>query len=80
MAHIHDEHMSLAKNMEIMQNITDLLNSTFPNTSVYASLGNHDFFPSAQASPELDQMYEQTAEMWRHWSGDAQADQFKHGQ
>ncbi|XP_041371161.1 acid sphingomyelinase-like phosphodiesterase 3b isoform X4 [Gigantopelta aegis] len=68
-AHIHDEHLSVDKNVEIMKNITDILKQNFPGIKVYATMGNHDYFPSNQYPPYNSELYNRTADLWKDWIG-----------
>ncbi|XP_076438432.1 LOW QUALITY PROTEIN: acid sphingomyelinase-like phosphodiesterase 3b [Babylonia areolata] len=84
-AHISDDHLSVDQNLDILQNITRLLQTAFPDKTVYASYGNHDYYPANQF-PDLDVdsldslIYNRTAEMWKDWIGDsAQLDTFRLG-
>ena len=45
--------MDLEKILEIMKNVTDTLIASFPNTTIYPVLGNHDIYP-AQDMPPYD--------------------------
>ncbi|XP_005095075.2 acid sphingomyelinase-like phosphodiesterase 3b [Aplysia californica] len=79
-AHIKDANLTLETNLEVMQNVTTVLNDSFPNTSIYASLGNHDFYPNNQASAEMEEMYNRVSDMWGSWiEGTAQRELFKKG-
>ena len=66
-------------NLGIMQNITTAMTTAFPNKKVYASLGNHDFFPSAQASNIPDEFYRKVSEMWSQWMNSTEQELFKKG-
>lgn len=66
-AHIEDEHLNVSLNMEIMQNLTDALDSGFPNKTIYATFGNHDYYPSNQFPATGSEIYNRTAEMWKQW-------------
>nr|KAG5704634.1 hypothetical protein BaRGS_025276 [Batillaria attramentaria] len=50
-AHIHDDHLSVNINMDIMQNLTTAITKAFPNKTVYATFGNHDYYPTNQQTP-----------------------------
>uniref|UniRef100_A0A0B7AV20 Calcineurin-like phosphoesterase domain-containing protein n=1 Tax=Arion vulgaris TaxID=1028688 RepID=A0A0B7AV20_9EUPU len=79
-AHIKDANMTLAINLQILENITTALNSSFPQVPVYASLGNHDFYPSNQADYKESQIYLSVAELWKDWiSNQTQIESFKEG-
>ncbi|XP_059146864.1 acid sphingomyelinase-like phosphodiesterase 3b [Physella acuta] len=66
-AHIANKDMSIELNLQIIQNITDLLNTSFVGAPVYASLGNHDFYPNGQANYTEDEFYRGIDDMWRDW-------------
>ncbi|KAH9491715.1 Acid sphingomyelinase-like phosphodiesterase 3b [Bulinus truncatus] len=67
-AHISDNNLSVELNLQVVQNVTDELEKTFKGTPVYASLGNHDFYPSGQASPEANNsFYSNINDMWTDW-------------
>ncbi|PVD29741.1 hypothetical protein C0Q70_08997 [Pomacea canaliculata] len=66
-AHIEDEHLNVSLNMEIMQNLTDALDSGFPNKTIYATFGNHDYHPTNQFPATGSEIYNRTAEMWKKW-------------
>nr|KAI8754216.1 acid sphingomyelinase-like phosphodiesterase 3b [Biomphalaria glabrata] len=67
-AHITDKRLSKDLNLEIVKNITDVLAETFKNIRVYATLGNHDFYPSGQANPNAsDPFYANITDMWQDW-------------
>lgn len=66
-AHIKNNETTLEKNSFILGNITDLLNSSFPSTPLYATYGNHDYFPSNMYPPYGNELYNKTFEQWRYW-------------
>lgn len=66
-AHIEDEHLNVSLNMEIMQNLTDALAGGFPNKTIYATFGNHDYHPTNQFPATGSEIYNRTAEMWKQW-------------
>ncbi|BFZ16766.1 hypothetical protein BsWGS_19805 [Bradybaena similaris] len=79
-AHINDKDLYLSLNLQIVQNITESLSSSFPGIPVYASLGNHDFFPGNQADYNESEMYVQVAKLWEDWiSNQSQIEQFRQG-
>ncbi|KAK6185874.1 hypothetical protein SNE40_008015 [Patella caerulea] len=78
--HIHDEHLSIDQNMDTFRNITNELKRQFPNIPTYATLGNHDYYPSDQFSPNTSEIYQRIGEMWKDWINDTeQVEQFKNG-
>jgi sphingomyelin phosphodiesterase acid-like 3 len=66
-AHIKDSELSLQANLEILQNITTALDDSFRDVPVYASLGNHDFYPSDQATDTPSDIYGNVSRMWEQW-------------
>ncbi|GFN90379.1 acid sphingomyelinase-like phosphodiesterase 3b [Plakobranchus ocellatus] len=79
-AHIHDENTSLPENLMILKNVTNLLETRFPGIPVYASLGNHDFYPSDQAEGNKSEIYRAVGDLWKAWiSNQSQVDRFENG-
>ncbi|KAK7486174.1 hypothetical protein BaRGS_00022497, partial [Batillaria attramentaria] len=71
-AHIKDEHLSVSINMDVLQNITTALTNAFPSKLVYATFGNHDYYPNNQFPASNNVIYNITADMWKDWIGDEQ--------
>ena len=67
MAHISDDNLSVTIDMDILQNITTALMHAFPTKKVYATLGNHDYYPTNQLPSFNNIIYNRTAEMWKSW-------------
>lgn len=79
-AHIKDANLSVDINMDILQNITVALTNAFPNKTVYATFGNHDYWPSDQFPNVTNDIYNRTAQMWSHWIEEPeQLDNFRKG-
>lgn len=79
-AHIKDAYMNVSLNMEILQNLTTALDNSFPDKIVYATFGNHDYYPTDQFPHFNDVIYNITANMWKKWIGDeTQMDNFRKG-
>lgn len=51
----------------------------FPDTKVYAALGNHDFHPKSQLPAGSNSIYNQIAELWRPWLNNESIARFKEG-
>ncbi|XP_033758813.1 acid sphingomyelinase-like phosphodiesterase 3b [Pecten maximus] len=68
--HTRDEHLSLDINDGILTNITTLLKQAFGSTRIYATFGNHDYFPDAQFPPNNNELYNRTLENWLTWISD----------
>ncbi|XP_041348060.1 acid sphingomyelinase-like phosphodiesterase 3b [Gigantopelta aegis] len=79
-AHIEDEHLSMELNIHILTNITSLFGQYFPTTTVYAALGNHDYFPTHQFPSSSNVMYNTMGDLWAGWINDTeQVENFKRG-
>ncbi|XP_045200351.1 acid sphingomyelinase-like phosphodiesterase 3a [Mercenaria mercenaria] len=61
-------------NSVILDNVTDLLKTTFPKKPVYASFGNHDSYPSDQFKPKNTVLYNESLARWRSWINDSSQD------
>ncbi|KAL1777081.1 acid sphingomyelinase-like phosphodiesterase 3b [Sigmodon hispidus] len=59
--------------------MTNLIREVFPDTKVYAALGNHDFHPKNQFPAESNSIYRQVAELWRPWLSNQSFALFKEG-
>ncbi|XP_069115080.1 acid sphingomyelinase-like phosphodiesterase 3b [Argopecten irradians] len=68
--HTADEHLSLDINDGILSNITTLLVQEFDSTPIYATFGNHDYFPDAQFPPNNNELYNRTLDNWVTWITD----------
>ncbi|KAK3771033.1 hypothetical protein RRG08_002081 [Elysia crispata] len=68
-AHIADSNTSLSENLRIIERVTDLLEHGLAGIPVYASLGNHDFYPSDQAEGGQSEIYRAVGDMWKDWIG-----------
>ncbi|XP_046572557.1 acid sphingomyelinase-like phosphodiesterase 3b [Haliotis rubra] len=71
-AHIKDQYLNESVNLEIMKVVTDALKAAFPGVKVYATMGNHDWYPSDQFPVTSHFLYNATAELWEDWIGDAE--------
>ena len=71
-AHISDDNLTVDINMDVLQNITDALKNAFPTKKVYATFGNHDYYPSDQFPNFNNIIYNRTADMWRSWIEESQ--------
>ncbi|XP_060587321.1 acid sphingomyelinase-like phosphodiesterase 3a [Ruditapes philippinarum] len=57
-------------NVDIFNNVTNLLKSTFPRMPVYPSFGNHDTDVTDQFEPRNTLLYKQAWSRWRSWIND----------
>merc|ERR1712226_24255 len=72
--------MSTERVIEILRNTTALMKENFPDTPVYVTLGNHDYYPASQMPGENYAVFTAAAEMWSDWIDTADAQQtFKRG-
>ncbi|XP_062567055.1 acid sphingomyelinase-like phosphodiesterase 3b [Saccostrea cucullata] len=69
--HTGDEHLSIDNNIEMLTNLTNNLQQTFPTMDVYATYGNHDYYPNGQYPPHNNEIYNRTLEHWRSWINDS---------
>ncbi|XP_039596302.1 acid sphingomyelinase-like phosphodiesterase 3b [Polypterus senegalus] len=76
--HVADSQLGSEKVFTIIQNLTTIINKTFPAVAVYSTLGNHDFHPKSQLPPGYNDFYERIASLWGSWLGNAQ-EKFKDG-
>ena len=63
----------------MLGNITNLLKDVFPDVPVYATFGNHDYFPHNQFPATGNLLYNRTFDKWRSWIGDESSDTFLKG-
>ena len=78
--HGKDKDLSYSINAGILDNVTDAIKTALPNVPVYATFGNHDYFPSDQFPPNNNQLYNDTLNRWRSWLDDpTQHDNFRKG-
>ncbi|XP_060581957.1 acid sphingomyelinase-like phosphodiesterase 3b [Ruditapes philippinarum] len=72
--HVDGSHLSTDLNKELVRNITNLMKSTFPNTLIYATFGNHDYHPKHKFPPHNNEIYNATYLIWKSWINDASQD------
>ncbi|XP_049675754.1 acid sphingomyelinase-like phosphodiesterase 3b isoform X2 [Accipiter gentilis] len=77
--HVPNEKLGEEKVLHIIENLTSLIKETFPDTKVYAAMGNHDFHPKNQFPGKEHRIYNRTAELWRSWLNDASTPLFRAG-
>ncbi|NXJ92853.1 ASM3B phosphodiesterase, partial [Corythaixoides concolor] len=77
--HVPDEKLGEEKVLHIIENLTSLIKETFPDTKVYAAMGNHDFHPKNQFPGKEHRIYNRTAELWRPWLNDTSIPLFRAG-
>ncbi|KAH3787773.1 acid sphingomyelinase-like phosphodiesterase 3b [Dreissena polymorpha] len=78
--HASDKELNYEINAEVLTNITDLLKSVLPGVKVYASFGNHDYWPNNQFPPANNRLYNDTLDRWESWINDSsQHNNFRKG-
>lgn len=66
-AHVSDKYFSTDEVIEIIDNITETLRESFPETVVVPILGNHDYYPKNQLPPGESQLQTKVAGLWKEW-------------
>ncbi|XP_036291425.1 acid sphingomyelinase-like phosphodiesterase 3b [Pipistrellus kuhlii] len=77
--HVPDERLGEAAVLGMVERLTQLIRGVFPDTKVYAALGNHDFHPKNQFPAGSNAIYDQIAELWRPWLNNESIARFKEG-
>ncbi|KAM4871807.1 acid sphingomyelinase-like phosphodiesterase 3b [Thomomys bottae] len=77
--HVPNESLGEEAVLEIVRRLTTLIREVFPNTKVFAALGNHDFHPKNQFPVGSNNIYNQVAELWRPWLSNESIALFKEG-
>ncbi|XP_043300643.1 acid sphingomyelinase-like phosphodiesterase 3b isoform X1 [Cervus canadensis] len=77
--HVPNERLSEVAVLQIVEQLTQLIREAFPDTKVYAALGNHDFHPKNQLPAGSNNIYNQVAELWRPWLNNESITSFKEG-
>ncbi|KAG7216886.1 hypothetical protein INR49_001540 [Caranx melampygus] len=65
--HVPNEDLGEEAVLDIIGNLTRIIQQVFPHTKVYSALGNHDYHPKSQLPAGPNYMYNQTAAMWQDW-------------
>ncbi|XP_004551023.3 acid sphingomyelinase-like phosphodiesterase 3b [Maylandia zebra] len=77
--HVDNKDLGEDAVLNIINNLTDIINRVFPNTKVYSALGNHDYHPKSQLPAAPSSMYDRIAEMWQGWLDPKSKETFKKG-
>ncbi|XP_023410059.2 acid sphingomyelinase-like phosphodiesterase 3b isoform X1 [Loxodonta africana] len=77
--HVPNEKLGEEAVLKIVERLTNLIREVFPDTKVYAALGNHDFHPKHQLPAGNNSIYNQIAELWRPWLSNESIALFKEG-
>lgn len=67
MPHVANNELSTEEVIETVQNLTDLLFTVFPKTTVYPALGNHDYHPKHLMPPTPNDIYTAVGKLWSRW-------------
>lgn len=65
--HVASSNLSTDINTELVRNVTQLLKSEFPNKKIYATFGNHDYYPSGLFPPHGNEIYNASYLIWKEW-------------
>ncbi|KAL4234305.1 Acid sphingomyelinase-like phosphodiesterase 3b [Mactra antiquata] len=66
--HMSPASLSKDRNKELVRNITNLMKDNFTEqVPVYATFGNHDYYPRDQYPPHGDPLYNATYDIWKSW-------------
>ena len=77
--HVPNDELSTQEVIDTVKNITDLLSSTFPNTTVFPALGNHDYHPKHMMPPRPNRIYTEVGDLWSRWLPNDAVSTFKQG-
>ncbi|KAM5322050.1 acid sphingomyelinase-like phosphodiesterase 3b [Glossophaga mutica] len=77
--HVPNERLGEEAVLDIVEHLTKLIREVFPDTQVYAALGNHDFHPKNQLPAGSNNIYNRVAELWRPWLSNESVALFKEG-
>ncbi|KAJ8316809.1 hypothetical protein KUTeg_004713 [Tegillarca granosa] len=69
--HTGDDNVDFEIHDAILGNITQLLKENFPEVPVYATFGNHDYYPHNQFPPHGNELYNRTYIKWKTWINDS---------
>ncbi|XP_060581958.1 acid sphingomyelinase-like phosphodiesterase 3b [Ruditapes philippinarum] len=72
--HVDNTHLSIALNEELVRNVTELMKNEFPNTPIYATFGNHDYYPNNMYPPHGNEIYNDNYNLWKVWINDTSQD------
>lgn len=68
--HVKVDYLSTDIVINQIRNITELIKAYFPSVPVYATFGNHDYYPKDQFPPHNNKIYNATYSVWKSWIGD----------
>lgn len=77
--HVPDENLGEEAVLKIVEHLTKLIRDVFPDTKVYAAMGNHDFHPKNQFPAGGHSIYSRVAEMWEPWLSNESVALFREG-
>ncbi|GCB75577.1 hypothetical protein scyTo_0015344 [Scyliorhinus torazame] len=77
--HIPNEKLSEEAVLRMVGNVSQLIQQAFPDTKVYAAMGNHDIHPKSQFPATGHVIYNRTAELWAQWLDSASIPTFHKG-
>ena len=78
--HVKGNHLSPELNKELVRNVTGVMKDNFPGIKVYATFGNHDYYPSNMFPPHGNGIDNDTYVIWEEWINEtSQVDNFLKG-
>lgn len=78
--HAKDEDLNYTINAGILDDTTAVLKAALPGVPVYATFGNHDYWPNNQFPPTNNALYNDTLKRWKEWIADSsQSENFRKG-
>ncbi|XP_071168876.1 acid sphingomyelinase-like phosphodiesterase 3b [Mytilus galloprovincialis] len=77
--HTSDDNVNFEIHDAILGNITNLLKDVFTTVPVYATFGNHDYFPHNQFPETGNLLYNRSFDRWKSWIGEESMNTFLRG-
>lgn len=78
--HVDKRNLSKEINEELVRNVTQVMKNNFPDKPVYATFGNHDYYPRDMFPPHGNEIYNDTYRIWKEWiNEDSQTANFLKG-
>ena len=74
--HVPANQLNTDLNKKLVHNITKLMKEQFPSVPIYATFGNHDYYPRDQFPPHNNDIYNSTYLIWKSWIDDVLQEQY----
>ncbi|XP_052771999.1 acid sphingomyelinase-like phosphodiesterase 3b [Mya arenaria] len=68
--HTGNENLNYTINADILDNVTEIIDNVMGSVPVFATFGNHDYYPNNQFPPTNNLLYNDTWDRWGAWIGD----------